>query len=365
MVGALATQGQAAGQAGAKRPMTFADLMAMKRVSDPQISPSGKWVMFSVTDVSLEKNTKVNHLWVVPMAGGKEQQITVGTGESNGRFSPDGKFVSFTEAPTETDSLSRIALAPWDDATGKSGTARMLKGVNGDADGAEWSPDSQKLLFVSSVYPECSDKASWADENACDKEKDDAAAKSQVKAQVWDHLLYRHWNRYVRARSGRHVLVVPNFGVPPGDAQVRDLTPASAIGDAWRRRLFRWRGRLGMRWARRTRKEVAYVVNLDKVPAASTNNDVFTLKLDEPGARAIKVSTSAGSDDGPAYSPDGKYLAFRSQVKAGYESDKFRLMVMDRGTKAIRELMPKFDRWIDEYVWALSIRFRLHLLCRW
>src|ERR1700683_5439300 len=53
----------------AKRAMTFADLMAMKRVSDPQISPSGKWVMFSVTDVSLEKNTKVNHLWVVPMSG--------------------------------------------------------------------------------------------------------------------------------------------------------------------------------------------------------------------------------------------------------------------------------------------------------
>ena len=51
-----------------KRPMTFADLMAMKRVSDPQISPSGKWVMFSVTDVSLEKNTKVNHLWVVPLS---------------------------------------------------------------------------------------------------------------------------------------------------------------------------------------------------------------------------------------------------------------------------------------------------------
>ena len=56
-----------------KRPMTFADLMAMKRVSDPQISPSGKWVMFSVTDVSLEKNTKVNHLWVVALGGGSAE----------------------------------------------------------------------------------------------------------------------------------------------------------------------------------------------------------------------------------------------------------------------------------------------------
>ena len=55
--------------------MTFADLQRMKRVSDPQISPSGKWVMFSVTEVDLEKNSKVNHLWVVPMGGCGEKQI--------------------------------------------------------------------------------------------------------------------------------------------------------------------------------------------------------------------------------------------------------------------------------------------------
>src|ERR1700759_4073558 len=101
----------AAAQNTAKRPMTFADLQAMKRVSDPQISPSGKWVMFSVTDVSLEKNSKVNHLGGVPLAGGAEKQITSGAGESNGRFSPDGRFVSFTNT---TDGPSRIATAPWD-----------------------------------------------------------------------------------------------------------------------------------------------------------------------------------------------------------------------------------------------------------
>ena len=81
----------------AKRPMTFADLMAMKRVSDPQISVSGKWVLFSVTDVSLEKNTKTNHLWVVGMDGAaKERQVTSGSGESGGRFSPDGKSVMYS-----------------------------------------------------------------------------------------------------------------------------------------------------------------------------------------------------------------------------------------------------------------------------
>src|SRR5579871_4766710 len=152
----LACAGMALGQGAAnqpKRPMTFADLMAMKRVSDPQISPSGKWVMFSVTDVSLEKNTKVNHLWVVPLnpseqnsagavsAGGAERQITTGDGESNGRFSPDGKWVSLSMK-------DQVYLAPWDEAAGTVGEAKPLTMVSGGADGAIWSPDSKRLMFT-------------------------------------------------------------------------------------------------------------------------------------------------------------------------------------------------------------------------
>ena len=86
---------------------------------------------------------------------------------------------------------------------------------------------------------------------------------------------------------------------------------------------------MGYAWAPDS-KEIAYVTNVDLVPAASTNNDVYTLRLDDPGAKPVKISMSLGSDDAPAYSPDGKWLAFRSQARAGYESDRFRLMLFDR-----------------------------------
>ena len=354
-----------------KRPMTFADLMAMKRVSDPQVSPSGKWVMFSVTEVSLEKNTKVNHLWVVSLNGGDDEKlVTFGEGESFGRFSPDGKWVSYT-------AKDQIYLAAWDEAAGKVGDGHAVTSVTGGANGAIWSPDSRRLMFTADVYPACSVKgggatpthrdesamngapmnppkqsldgapaveASWAEEDACDKAKDDAAEKSPVKAQVWDALLYRHWDQYTGQKRS-HILVVDADG-----KDVRDLTPASAVGDAETPTWFLG-APLQYAWAPDS-KEIAYVTNLDKVPAASTNNDVFTLRLDEPGAKAVKVSTSPGSDDAPAYSPDGKWLAFRSQKQAGFESDKFRLMVMDRGTRAIRDLMPEFDGWVDEFVWS-------------
>jgi dipeptidyl aminopeptidase/acylaminoacyl peptidase len=349
-----------ANAAAGRRPMTFADLQQMKRVSDPQVSPSGKWVMFSVTEVDLEKNSKVNHLWVVPLSGhdGKEadssaslrsdkqteRQVTFcKEGESDGRFSPDGKQVSFIAADSATG-LSQIFLASWDEAAGTLGTPKRLTTVSSEADGAVWSPNSKRILFASRVHPECSDETSWVDEDLCDKKKDDAEAANPVKAQVFEHLLYRHWNSYVGPKRN-HVLVV---SANDGNA-VRDLTPRRDVGDA-ETPPFTLGGPIGYAWAPGS-EEIAYVTNLDLVPAVSTNNDVFTLLLDDAGERARKISTSPGSDDGPAYSPDGKYIAFRSQARAAYESDRFRLMLFDRSKRTTKELMPKLDTWVDEFVW--------------
>jgi dipeptidyl aminopeptidase/acylaminoacyl peptidase len=331
--------------------MTFADLQRMKRIDDPQISPSGKWVMFAATDVDLAANTKVSHLWVVPLksehrgAPSSEKQLTFWKqGESNGRFSPDGKQVAFV-ATDDGSGKSQIFLASWDDATGTIGTPKRLTNVSTEADGPVWSPDSQRLLFVSRVYPECSDEDSWLEEDACDKRRDDAAAASPVKAMIFTHLLYRHWDHYIGDKRS-HVLVV---SATDGNA-VRDLTPRREIGDA-EAPVFSLGGPIDYAWAPDS-KEIAYVTNLDPVPATSTNNDVITLRLDDPGARAVKISTSPGGDDAPAYSPDGKYIAFRSQARAGFESDRFRLMLFDRQAKTITEMLPRFDNWVDEFRWA-------------
>lgn len=351
LVGMLAICcGVGVAQDAARRPMKFADLMAMKRVSDPQISPSGKWVLFSVTEVSLEKNAKVNHLWVVPFNAGPtsqnrelgrpergvERQLTFGVGEANGRFSPDGKWVAFSLA-------GQVALAPWDEKTGTMQPPVRTTQVAGGADGAIWAPDAKRLLFVASVYPECSDKPEWKDEDACDRAKDRAADKDPVKAQLFTGLLFRHWDHFTGAKRSHVLVMAADF------SSVRDLTPRSVVGDA-ETPTFSLGGPLGYAWAPDS-KEIAYVTNLDPVPAASTNNDVFTLRLDEPGAKAVKISTSLGSDDGPQYSPDGKWLAFRSQQRAGYESDRFRLMVFDRQAKTTRDLLPKFGGWVDEFTW--------------
>jgi dipeptidyl aminopeptidase/acylaminoacyl peptidase len=280
--------------------------------------------------------------------GGKERQVTFWKeGESGGRFSPDGKQVAFISADGGTS--TQIYLASWNDANGTLGTPRQLTNVSTEADGAIWSPDSQRILFTSRVYPDCSEGSSWLEENNCDKRKDADAAANPVKAQIFDHLLYRHWNNYIGPKRS-HVLVV---SASDGNA-VRDLTPRQDIGDA-EAPTFSLGGPVGYAWAPDS-KEIAFVTNIDPVPAVSTNNDVYTLRLDTPDAKPLKVSLSIGSDDAPSYSPDGKWLGFRSQARAGYESDRFRLMVLNRETMEVQEALPKYDRWVDEFVWGPSSR---------
>jgi dipeptidyl aminopeptidase/acylaminoacyl peptidase len=333
--------------AQSKRPMTFEDMMKMRRLGDIAVSPDGHWVLFSVTDVDLGKNTRTSHLWIVPTAGGDEKPLTDSlAGESRGRFSPDGKRIFFESA---RDGSQQIWLAPFDTATGTIGNARRLTDISTEVDGAIWSPDGQNILFASSVYPDCTD-------DACNKQRDDERAQSKVKAQIFTHLLYRHWTAFTGDKRSHLFLVSANGGTPrdliPGDEH--DVPPFSLGGpDGY---AFSPDG-----------KEIAFEENLDPVPAISTNSDIFTLRLDDPNAKPIKISTSPGGDHSPAYSSDGKYIAWRSQARAGYESDRFRLMLYDRGTQQEKEFRlfvksspakggvakeTPIDRWVDEFAWA-------------
>ncbi|QNI35160.1 S9 family peptidase [Alloacidobacterium dinghuense] len=312
--------------------MTFEDMMKMRRLGDIAVSPDGHWVLFGVTDVDLAKNTRTSHLWIVPTAGGDEKPLTASlAGESRGRFSPDGKQILFQSA---RDVGQQTWLAPFDTGTGTIGDAHKLTSISTEADGAIWSPDGQNILFVSSVYPDCKD-------DACNKQRDVERAQSKVKAQVFTHLLYRHWNAFTGDKRSHLFLVSVNSGVP------RDLTP----GDEHDVPPFSLGGPDGYAFSP-DGKEIAFAENLDPVPAISTNSDIFTLRLDDPNAKPVKISTSPGGDHSPAYSPDGKYIAWRSQARAGYESDRFRLMLYDRATGQERELLPKLDRWVDEFTWA-------------
>jgi dipeptidyl aminopeptidase/acylaminoacyl peptidase len=330
----------------AKRPMTFEDMMQMKRLGDTAVSPDGKWLAYAVTTVDLVQNTKTMELWLQAIAGASDQssapfKLGVGQpGDSGVQFAPDGHSVLFLSG---RESGQQIWIADFDAATGATSNARKLTAIATGADNAKWSPDAKSIVFTSAVYPDCPtiSAADFATGNRCNADRDAALAASPVKAQIWTQLLYRHWDHYTgEKRSHLFLVSVDGSGMRdlnPGD--VHDVPPFSLEGDG-----------CGCNFSPDA-KELAFTENPDPVPAISTSVQVFTLDLTNAAAKPVKVSTSAGGNFDPAYSPDGKWLAWRSQARAGYESDKFRLMVYDRSAKTAKDLLPDFDNWVDEFSW--------------
>ncbi len=314
-----------------KSPFTFEKMMALKRLGEAVPSPDGKWVLFAATDVNLDENTRKSHLWIVPAAGGEARRLNpTPNEEERPRISPDGKRIIFTSKATDP---TQLWMCDFDPAAGKlTGVPHQITKLSTGADSAIWSPDGKNLLFVSSVYPDCPD-------DACNQERDAALKKSKVKAKLFKHLLYRHWTAYTEFKRS-HLFAVSADGeatphdITPGD---HDVPPFSLGGS-------------DMYAISPDGQEVAYTSNIDEVGATSTNNEIFLVPIS--GGTPQKISTSPGSDSTPRYSPDGKSIAWLSQARGGYESDRFTLAIWDRATKKIRIATQDFDRWVGSFVWA-------------
>jgi dipeptidyl aminopeptidase/acylaminoacyl peptidase len=321
---------QLAAQPAARKPFTFEDMMSLKRISGPVVSPDGKWVLFAAVDVDLKENKRTSHLWVIPVAGGEARQLpSTPAGESGGRWSPDGKSYLFVSA---MEGSSQVWIGGFDPESGMpSGAPRKITNISTEADGAIWSPDGKNIVFISEVSPGCAD-------DACNKSSDEARAKSKVKAMVFDHLFFRHWNRY-SSNKRSHLFVVPADGgvakdLTPGD---HDVPPFNLGGQ-------------DMYAVSPDGTELAFTSNWDEVGAASTNNDIFIVPI--TGGVPKKLSISPGSDSTPLYSPDGKWLAWRMQARGGYESDRFRLVVYDRKSGEAKNITEDFDQWVETMAWS-------------
>jgi len=303
-------------------PFTTTEMMKLKRLADPQVSPDGKWVLYNQTDVDLAANTKNADLWIVPLAGGEPRRLTDHPrSDSRGRFSPDGRRIAFVSA---RDGGGHVYLTDVQGAEPRKVTSPAT-----EAGGVLWIDDNT-LLVTSDVYPDCADAA-------CNKKKLDEAGKPSG-ARVYDKLLFRHWDTWEDHRAS-HLFVVPLDGgeprdITPGD---RDVPPFSLGGpDDYA--------------VSPDGREVCFTRNDDPVPAASTNAELYVVPV--AGGAARKIAGHPGYDGSPQYSPDGTRIAFRAQMRAGYESDRWRLMVYDRKAGTTANLTEAFDRHVDSFAWS-------------
>ena len=360
--------------ASQKHPFRFEEMMKLKRVGAPVPSPDGKWVVFDCEDVDLAANTKISHLWIVPASGGESHRLNpTPNHEERPRFSPDGKRLIWTSKATDP---TQVWMCDFDPEAGQLvGKPHQVTSISTGADGAIWSPDGKNIVFVSAVYPDCNPPppGSGVTSDDCNKKRDEELKKSKVKAKIFTRLFYRHWNAFTefkrshlfvlsgdaRADRSTDILSVRQAGVSPAESQTPGETPGVPTGEMPVPRdltpgdhdvpPFSLGGQ-DMYAISPDGQEVAYTSNIDEVEATSTNNEIFIVPIS--GGAPKKISSSPGADTTPLYSPDGKYIAWRSQARAGFEADKWRFLVQDRQTGNTREVAQSFEYSIGSFSWA-------------
>ena len=312
-------------EAARRRPIIVADLLAMQRISEPQLSPDGSRVVYTVGVPDLAANRTARNVWIVSTMTGDPRALTMTGKDSGAKWAPDGRRVAFVSSRGGSAQIYLLAVDGAADAT-------RLTSLSGGADNLIWSPDGRTIAFTSEVYPDCRDET-------CNGKRTEERDTNPVRARVYDRLLYRHWTSWSEGKRN-HLFVVPASGGEP-----RDVTPAADYDVPPRER----EGPHPIAFAPDS-KTICFTAVVERVEATSTNGDLF--EVDVTGGSPKQLTTNPGFDGAPAYSPDGKSIAYHSQARAGYESDTWRLMLYDRASGRHTSLTDAFDRSVDAPIWS-------------
>lgn len=309
----------AAPLAAQKRAITFEDFIALKTVSDPQLSPDGKWVAYTVSTPSLEDNRNVSRVWVVEVATGKARPLTGGPGsDRQPRWSPDGKTLAFISTREGGAQVWVLPIA--------GGDARKVSTLADGASDPLWLPDGSGLLVVSDIK--------WP----ANQEIDQRNGQYPTEARIWTGLMWRHWDDF-RAGKRQHL-----FRVEVASGKATDLTPVDHDVPAIAT------GGDGDVTVSPDGKDILVAMHNDSTVADNTNVDIYA--VDGPVLR--QITTAPGADNTPRYSPDNHWATHLSMERAGFEADRVRLMIADRraGKPAPVDATAGWTLSVGSYTWC-------------
>ena len=317
--------------------MTPEVLWSFGRVSDIQVSPDNKLVLFGITYYDIKQNKGNRELYTIPVEGGEMTRLTnTRVNEFNAIWRPDGKKIGYISS--KSGSLQIWEMNP--DGSGK----KQLSDFEGGITGFNYSPDMKMVAFVSEVH---------LHERALD---DLYEGLDKAKGKVINRMMFRHWDRWVETFS--HLFLADYDGNQvTGERDLMGNEPWDVpMKPFWGMEQVSWRP---------DSKEIAYASKKKDgmAYALSTNSDIYIYNLQNNNTKNF-TRGMLGFDLSPTYSPDGTKLAWESMERDGYESDKNRIIVYDLENNSRVDYTQAYDMDIHGIVWNEDSQ-SIYFICDW
>ncbi len=309
-----------------RRPITLDDMGAIREVDEPQISPAGDWVVYTVGTIDWDEDEEITHLWMSSWDGKRSVPLTFGKhSESHPRWSPDGKWLAFLSSREEDDDIDQIWMLNRD-----GGEAQRLTGFKGSITEFEWSPDGKRLAIIA------------RDEDLEKINKDKSKEKDKPKnpkPRVIDRYYFKEDKSGYLGELRSHLYL---FDVAGRSAE---LLTAKGFGETQ------------PQWSPDGAR-ISFVSKQGTDGDRNRNYDLFVIDA-KPGATARRVSPEQGvasepeAQGPPRWSPDGKYIAYVQATDPkllDYGVHHLAVILSDGGE--VRVLAGALDRNINKPVWS-------------
>ena len=310
-------------------PFDVHDLVMMDRVSDPALSPDGKVVAFQVRETDYDANKGTNGVWIVPSGGGKSTRLTdKALNATSPRWATDGS-VYFLAPKDGISQLWRVGA--------NGGAAQAATSLPLDVNNFKFSPDGKRVLLSVDVFTDCGDLA-------CTKKKLDERKANKASGTVYDTIFIRHWDTWADGTRSQ-LFVVPlskqNGDSTPLVGKLIGDTPSKPFG-----------GGEEVAWSADGRTVFFALREAGRIEPTSTNLDIFSVPADGSAQPTNLTPDNDGTDNLPTVSPDGKWLAWVSMKRPGYEADRLVLQLRNLATGETRAVTEAWDRSVDSIAWT-------------
>ena len=308
-------------------PFGVHDMLAMDRISDSQVSPDGRWIAFNLRTTDLEANRGRTDIWLVGTDGQGLRRLTSHpAADFNGRWSPCGQWIFFLSTRSGSSQVWRIKV--------DGGEAEQVTRLPLDVGGLLVSPAGGTLAVTMEVFPGMSPEATAA--------KLDATAKDKATGRIYERLFVRHWDTWSDGRRS-HLFVVPAHG-----GEATDLMPAMEADTPSKP----FGGPEEIAFTADGKGLVFTAKDVGREEAWSTDFDLYYVPVDGSAAPRVLTEANQAWDTTPAFSPDGKILAYLAMSRPRYEADRFRLVLRSWPDGEPRVLTEAWDYSVASFCWT-------------